>query len=76
MSLPFTLVHAADTKPFNPVKEGCKGAGYTWNDTLGCANKPCRHPAFGVGRPSQLYGSTKDFAGWICNGFTGEWELF
>ena len=48
-SLPVGLAHAADSKPFNPVKEGCTGAGYTWSDTQGCANKPCKNWFFGTG---------------------------
>jgi hypothetical protein len=79
MSLPVTLAHAAGTKPFNPVEEGCKGANYIWSDTLGCANKSCRYWLYGVGRPGAVVrddfhpdGGNGHFV--ACNGFTGRWE--
>src|SRR5690349_14875992 len=36
LGAPAARVFAADTGPFNPVKAGCEGAGYTWSDTQGC----------------------------------------
>jgi hypothetical protein len=76
MSLPFTLAHAADTKPFNPVKTGCEAAGYQWDDKLGCGNKPCKNWQFGVGRPGDtLVDGMKMGRQGFCDGFTGQWEV-
>jgi hypothetical protein len=79
MSLPVTFAHAAGTKPFNPVAEGCKGAGYDWSDERGCANKPCKNWQFGTGTPGAtakqiMPDKTSGLTYGMCNGFTGQWE--
>lgn len=75
-SLPVSLVHAADSQPFNPAKEGCEGTGYMWSDTLGCANKACPDGGTpGEVRQSRTTGG-QQVGYYLCNGFTGRWENY
>jgi hypothetical protein len=68
--VPAGLAHAAP----NVVKMGCEAAGYTWSDTLGCANKSC--PDGGLpGDDRQVRTTGGQFVAlYMCNGFTGQWD--
>jgi hypothetical protein len=72
MAAPAGLAHAAP----NVVKLGCEGAGYMWDDVMGCANKPCP----GGGTPGEVRvvtttgGQTVGY--YRCDGFTGQWETW
>src|SRR5207244_2981874 len=59
----------------NYAKVGCEGAGYAWDDTLGCANKPCHDGLFGDGLPGATSGPLSSGETAVCDGFTGEWVV-
>ena len=74
MMTPMGIGTASAAAPRNVVKEGCEGAGYIWDDQLGCANKACPDG----GRPGDtrwVRARGGAFVGiWHCDGFTGQWE--
>ena len=64
-------IGSAQARAAHHTKAECKADGYTWSDTLGCADRWCPWPG-GYVAPGTIVETNAEGGTWMCDGFVGK----